>query len=428
MYDVRHLHWSVDLGWLGAVAPFLAQRIEGVEVTVLLHESIDALEAIDAAALSDGALQALVFELQAVDSRLAAVRAQFLAEWDGRRLWADDGSKAGWGRLARECHLASTTAKIEMIWAKKLRSMPATVIALQEGKLTIDQADVLRSALQPGLEELFGRDEAMLISHIASMRLDDAKRVVDYWVDAAYDEIGHDRPYRSIEGRNLKVVRTFDGTVDVKGRLDALAGTEVLTELHRIEQQLFEQDWAAARAEHGPGALPAHLPRTFMQRNADALQIMARQSAAYREGVHRLPRPLVTVHTGQGTFSRMCELTDGTVIAPGQVVPYLCEGDIERIIFDGPSRVIDVGVRQRFFTGALRRAIEVRDRHCQHHSGCNVVAEDCHVDHKIRFTDGGLTTQDNGRCYCPGHNLDRENHPEHDDFDEPEERPPPEFE
>jgi hypothetical protein len=157
---------------------------------------------------------------------------------------------------------------------------------------------------------------------------------------------------------------------------------------------------------------------------ADAMQIMARQSAAYREGVHRLPRPLITIHTGEGTFSKMCELSDGTVIAPGQVVPYLCEGDIERIIFDSPSRVIDVGVRERFFTGALRRAIQVRDRHCQHASGCDVPAEDCQVDHKVRYTDGGPTTQDNGRCYCATHNRDRENHPEHD-HNQPEERPPP---
>ena len=39
------------------------------------------------------------------------------------------------------------------------------------------------------------------------------------------------------------------------------------------------------------------------------------------------------------------ELADATVISPGEVVPLLGEADIERIVFDGPSRVIDVGVR-----------------------------------------------------------------------------------
>jgi hypothetical protein len=397
-------------------------------VTVLLrdsHKALDALEAIDPGQLSDGDLHVLVIGLQDLASRAAVVRAEFVCEWESRRLWASDGSKAGWGRLARECHLTKRTATTEVVRAKKFRSMPATVAALREGKLSIDQADLLSAALQPGLDELFARDETMLIGEITSMRLDDARRTIDYWIDAAYDAIGKDRPYRSRDGRYLKAVRTFDGHVDARGHLDPLAGTEILTELHRIEQQLFEADWAEARAEHGSDAVPSQLPRTHVQRMADAWQIMARQSAAYREGVHRLPRPLITIHTGQGTFAKLCELSDGTVVQPGRVVPYLCEGDIERIVFDGPSRVIDVGVRQRFFTGALRRAIEVRDRHCQHPSGCDVVAEDCQIDHIVRYTDGGPTTQDNGRCHCATHNRDRENHPEHELEVDPDQRPPP---
>jgi hypothetical protein len=109
-------------------------------------------------------------------------------------LWADDGSKAGWGRLTRECSIFKSTAKHEMARAKKFRTMPATVVALHEGKLSIDQADLLRLANQPVLAELFARDETRLINDIATMRLDDARRVVDYWIDAAYDELGDDRP------------------------------------------------------------------------------------------------------------------------------------------------------------------------------------------------------------------------------------------
>ncbi|MEY2422281.1 MAG: hypothetical protein QOI95_2348, partial [Acidimicrobiaceae bacterium] len=349
-------------------------------MTVLLRESntaLDTLDTIDPAGLSDGDLHHLVIGLQALHSRAAGVRARFVAEWETRRLWASDGSKAGWGRLVRECHLSDATAKAEMARAKKLRTMPATVVALHEGKLSVDHADLLTWANQAVLADQFAAAETMLIDETAGLRYPDAKRAVDYWIDAAYLALDLDRPFRSRDGRYLKAARTFQTTVDLRAHLDPLAGTEILEELHRIEHSLFEADWAAARAEYGPDASPAQLPRTAWQRMADALQIMARQSAAYREGVHRLPRPLITIHTGQGPFTRMCELADGTVITPAQAVPYLCEGDIERIIFDTPSRVIDVGVRQRFFTGALRRAIEVRDRHCQHPSGCNTAAEHC---------------------------------------------------
>ncbi|QXC61401.1 HNH endonuclease [Aquihabitans sp. G128] len=62
--------------------------------------------------------------------------------------------------------------------------------------------------------------------------------------------------------------------------------------------------------------------------------------------------------------------------------------------------------RTRAFPGALRRAIEVRDRHCTH-PGCTVPAERCDVDHIVEWSSGGDTTQANGRLLCPAHNRQR---------------------
>ncbi len=78
----------------------------------------------------------------------------------------------------------------------------------------------------------------------------------------------------------------------------------------------------------------------------------------------------------------------------------------ERIVFDGRSRVMDVGVAQRGFTGATRRAVEVRDRECFHEL-CDVPAERCQVDHIQPYSAGGLTVDDNGRAACGYHNGHR---------------------
>ena len=67
------------------------------------------------------------------------------------------------------------------------------------------------------------------------------------------------------------------------------------------------------------------------------------------------------------------------------------------------ARVIDVGEQRRFFTGALRRAIEVRDRHCRDET-CDVEAGLCECDHVVPWSEGGPTTQQNGRLACPFHN------------------------
>jgi HNH endonuclease len=64
------------------------------------------------------------------------------------------------------------------------------------------------------------------------------------------------------------------------------------------------------------------------------------------------------------------------------------------------TRVIDLG-RARRFTGAVRRALEVRD--CTHR-GCEQPAEHCQGDHIQPWAAGGTTTVDNGQLRCGYHN------------------------
>jgi hypothetical protein len=117
------------------------------------------------------------------------------------------------------------------------------------------------------------------------------------------------------------------------------------------------------------------------------------------------PRPLVSVVLGDATFRWLCELSDGTVIAPGELVPYLGELDINTMLFDGPFHAI-AGSNTRTFTGLLRRAIEVRDRRCQHPASDGDPIDSCDVDHISPRVRGGVTCQCNGRLMESGRNRD----------------------
>jgi hypothetical protein len=66
--------------------------------------------------------------------------------------------------------------------------------------------------------------------------------------------------------------------------------------------------------------------------------------------------------------------------------------------------------RRRSFTGALRRAVEVRDRRCRHDSGCDVPADQCDVDHIVPHAADGPTSQFNGKLECRPHNRDSDRH------------------
>ena len=191
----------------------------------------------------------------------------------------------------------------------------------------------------------------------------------------------------------------MDGEVVINGVLDPVGGAIVTSELDRLERELYLADQRDG------------ITRTGSQRRAAALVEMATRSAtAPAHG--KPPRPLFTVVIGDDSFTRMCELANGQVITPGTLIPWLGTADLETILFEGPSTIISVSKRRRF-TGALRRAIQVRDRHCQHPSGCDEPVDHCDVDHVIPRAANGPTSQFSGRLECRPHNRDATKH-DHD--------------
>jgi hypothetical protein len=177
--------------------------------------------------------------------------------------------------------------------------------------------------------------------------------------------------------------------------------------LKRIEKELFEADWAEAKDRLGDRVCVADLRRTPAQRRADAFVEMAKRAEAMPDGA-RLPEPLFSVFLGYETLAGpLCELANGRMVTPGSLIKWLPSAWIERIVFDGPSRIVDVGVRRRIFEGATRRGVEVRDREC-FHEFCEERADDCQVDHVEPWAAGGDTVMANGRVACGFHNRQRE--------------------
>jgi hypothetical protein len=233
---------------------------------------------------------------------------------------------------------------------------------------------------------------------------------LDYWRQHA-DPDGVERDAAHDEAlRRLHLSPGLRGSGILDGLLTPLARATVAGALGRVEQELFAADWARARAEHGDQACGAHIARTPAQRRHDALVELARRALAAPPGGRR-PEPLVSVLVGYEAFrGRVCQLADGTVVTPGTVASLLGEAWIERVVFDGPSRVVDLGQARRF-TGAARRALEVRDRHCTH-PGCHEPPERCQGDHIQPWSAGGPTTPDNGQLRCGYHNRWRWQHPD----------------
>ena len=146
-----------------------------------------------------------------------------------------------------------------------------------------------------------------------------------------------------------------------KMTFEAIGGAIVSNEMGRIEQDMFEEDWAKAKAELGRDPKADELWRTPGQRRADAFVEMATRSATMGEGGRR-PAPLFSVLVGWETLGGpICQLAQGQALTPGSLVPWLEHVDLERAVFEPGGRV-EVSAVARFFTGGTRRAIDVYKR------------------------------------------------------------------
>ena len=361
-----------------------------------LVAAIDSLLAVDPNGLTDGELHDLVTAVQRQRHRLAAIATSAISSWDQRMVWADNGARSAAVRLANETATSTSSAGADVRRARRIRSMPATAAALAAGDLSPDHVDLLSKANQPWRNASFADHEETLVEQCKVLRFADARKMVDYWCARADADAAEDHAERQRNAAHLNVSPILDGTVVINGTLDPIGGSIVHDQLTRIERELYLADKRDG------------VTRTASQRRAAALVEMAKRSATAPAGGRR-PKPLFTVLVGDETLSQLCELVNGTVIAPGQLLQWAGDADLETVLFDVPSTVISVS-RRRSFTGALRRAVEVRDRHCQHTSGCDVPADQCDIDHIVPHAADGPTSQFNGKLECTPHNRDSGRH------------------
>jgi len=379
----------------------------GTSVVDTLAAALDELRELELATFADGEA---VVDLHRQLERMLAITTRATAAFEASRTWQATGARSAAVWLATQCRMPAPTARRRVCLGRALRHLPATEAAWLGGDIGEAQVGLLTAAHTPGTAEALARDEQMLVGDAKSLRFDVFARAMAYWGLRADPDGAEDRDRKRHQARRLHFSKSFEGMWFLDGVFDPITGAIVAEELKRLEKELFDADWADAKARVGDGVSVADLGRTPAQRRADALVEVARRSASAAPGARR-PEPLFSVFIGYAEFAGMlCELADGSVVSPRSLRPWLDDAWIERVVFDGPRRVIDVGVQRRLFDGATRRAIELRDREC-FHPYCDLPAADCEIDHIQPWATGGPTTQDNGRSACGYHNRARQRSP-----------------
>ena len=225
--------------------------MEGLED---FRNGAEKLLAVDPFTLTGEQLGDALVEWARIEAKLAAGKARWLAAFEAQRSYADDGSKTAAAWLARRTggSLASWRALARL--ARRLRHMPATLAALAAGEITERHAQLLGELAEsdrPIVAAAFPGAEQELVEYARTLRFEDFVTAVRYRESVVDEDGAEDQAAADRDARHLHLSQTFRGNWALNGQLDPLTGEQVATELRRLERQLFEQDWAQAKATHG---------------------------------------------------------------------------------------------------------------------------------------------------------------------------------
>ena len=367
-----------------------------------LRQTLGSLHAIDESQLPD---QDVVRDAWAAKNQMDALLAKVCAAFDESGLWQESRAKSAAAWISTTTRQPIGLARVFVRQGKKLKKMTSVAQAYADGEIGADHVGLFCRVHNRSTESAFEIDEKALLETATHSQFRHFKRHLGYWY-AGVDPDRDERSFREETERRMMHVSKVLDMVYGDFRLDPIGGEIFDNAIRPLEQELFEADWAEARERLGEKATANDLRRSSSQRLADALVEMARRCMAMPQGARR-PEPLFTVLVGYETFhGPICELLGGAVLPPAVVTDWIDQAWVERIVFEAPSRVIDVGEQRRIFAGATKRAIQIRDREC-YQPTCEEPIGRCQVDHIIPFAAGGPTIIDNGRLACGFHNRDR---------------------
>ncbi|MCZ7374994.1 HNH endonuclease signature motif containing protein [Micromonospora sp. WMMC250] len=370
-----------------------------------LAQADDAVAAcVDAAvwSLPEHDLIAALDAAHRLQQRLAAVTLTLVREIDGRGTARTHGASttAVWLRERLRMTVPAARRLVDLATALDTGN-PGIRQALADGAINLDQARVIADTATTVqttadtetadkavgvLVEWAGQFDPTLLRRMGTRILD---HVAPDLADAAAEAALAAEDARATRDRHLTLSTQTDGRLRLTGTLDA-------------------ETAGLLRAAIDPLSAPAGPDDTRCagQRRHDALADVCR--LALRTG--DLPDSggdpaQIVVTTGYDALTRHLgagALDIGLQLTPDTVRRLACDAAILPAVLGGAGQVLDVGRQRRLVTGALRRALVLRDGGCAF-PGCDRPPRWCNAHHIHHWADGGPTNLTNAVLLCGHH-------------------------
>ncbi len=337
----------------------------------------------------------LIAERNRIDARLArSVRAAELSQAPER-----DGltSMASW--LRGHCRLAPAEASRLVRNGRALEHLPALAEAHDSGLVSAEQVAVAARAVTP--ERLTaaagqGVDLTVIDAVVTGVAVDQPHADLVQVVQRYLDDLDPDGPEPDPTGqRSLTLAKHADGSLSIRGELDAVGG----------------ERFQAALEAHVQADRLAGDERTRAQRLGDAVvQLADNALAAGALPTLRTVKPHVVVRIDLDDLADPATRPGAGVMGFGATISaararwLACDGTISRVVFGPDGAPLDLGREHRLADRHIRRAAELRDGGCVF-TGCRAPTHWCDVHHLVHWIDGGDTSLANSALLCERHHT-----------------------
>ena len=364
-----------------------------------LERAVDRVADLDLKGMFGPQVLERTHRLLTLKNRLDAQVSRAVREGEVTQASEYDGAKTMQSWLRGHGRLSDPAARRLVHTGRVLEHLPAVAAAFAAGWVTAEAVAVIAPAVQEkhrAAAEAAGVElaavDVVLADAAATRPYAELTQVVQHYL-ARLDPDGSEPD--PTEQRTLSFARHADGSVTMRGELDAIGGEKVRAAVESIVQANRPQGDMRSRGQQQADALVQLADNALAAGNLPFLRTVK-------------PHVVVTIdhedlmdpHTGHGA----ARTGSGTLVSAARARMLACDGEIVRIVFGPEGRPLDLGREKRLFPPHIRRALDVRDKGCVF-AGCHAPTWWCDAHHLVHWIDGGETSEGNGALLCERHHT-----------------------
>jgi hypothetical protein len=345
----------------------------------------------------------------ALEAQLAELKARLLTHADAVDVPGQTGATSTANWLAHHTKTTRPAAHRTVRLAAGLESRPATQTALAEGRVHVEQAQVILRALDDLPDDLDPDLVVKAEAHLLELaRHHDAKdlkmlgrrllEVIDPDAADAHEAQLLEREERDAQAAS-RLVTWEDGHGKVHGRftLPTYEGAALKKALLAIAAPKHQAATTGPLGERKPG--PERMGRAF----GELITRYPAKKLPKAGGLNATVVALIPLETLLGGL-KAAQLDTGEKISASLARKIACEAGIIPAVLDGQSQVLDLGRKKRFHSQAQRIAATLNQRGTCIVEGCDASAGHAHMHHPVAWSAGGGTDRD-GMLICPPHHA-----------------------